>query len=133
MQRTWGGFYRASPVCDPGFLRKRAGPHLQDEDRRLSCHRYFFSMFSAATNGVLVAGPSPHTRMVAGSVLAPSKCTPLAQWITCVPAGIGTVASGSNLPPLPTHQVPEITMKKRSFGWKCGRLMLPGSQVSSIA
>ena len=93
----------------------------------------FFSIPSAATNGVLVAGPSPHTRIVAGSVFAPSKCTPFAQWITCVPAGIGTVASVSNLPPLPTHQVPESTMKKRSFGWKCGRLMLPGSQVSSIA
>jgi hypothetical protein len=32
----------------------------------------FFSIPSAATNGVLVAGPSPHTRIVAGSVFAPS-------------------------------------------------------------
>ena len=116
-------------VCARALLR----PPLKRGVSGGAAPRYFFSILSAATNGVLVAGPSPHTRIVAGSVFAPSKCTPLAQWITCVPAGIGTVASGSNLPPLPTHQVPESTMKKRSFGWKCGRLMWPGSQVSSIA
>src|SRR5262245_9560635 len=84
-------------------------------------------------NGVLVAGPSPHTRMVACSSLAPSKCTPLARWVTKLPAGIGTVAPGSNLGPEPTHQVPDTTMKKRSLGWKCGRLMLPGSHCRSTA
>ena len=35
--------------------------------------------------------------------------------------------SGSNFSPVPIHQVPEITTKKRSLGWKCGRLMFPGS------
>ena len=38
-------------------------------------------------------------------------------------------AAGSKFSPVPIHQVPEITTKKRSCGWKCGRLMLPGSHL----
>ena len=53
--------------------------------------------------------------------------------MTWLPAGIGTVALGSKVGPEPTHQVPETTMKKRSLGWKCGRLMLPGSHCRSTA
>ena len=41
------------------------------------CHLAF-----AAGTGVLVAGPSPQTRIVACSFLAPSKWTPLAKWVT---------------------------------------------------
>ena len=33
--------------------------------------------------------------------------------MTKLPAGIGTVASGSNLAPVPTDQVPEITVMNR--------------------
>ena len=41
-------------------------------------------------------------------------------------AGIGTVRSGSNAPPAPTHHVPETTVMKRSFECECGRLIAPG-------
>jgi len=44
--------------------------------------------------------------------------------------GAGTVLSGSNTSPVPIHQVPDRTAKKRSFGWKCGRLMLPGNHFT---
>src|SRR5215510_8180156 len=73
-------------------------------------------LLAAGAKGVLVAGPSPHTRMVACSSLAPSKCTPLAKWVTELPAGMGTVAFASKVGPAPTHQVPETTMKCRSLG-----------------
>ncbi len=49
--------------------------------------------------------------------------------MTWLPAGIGTVVSGLNSGPDPTHQVPDTTMKKRSLGWKCGRLILPGQPL----
>jgi hypothetical protein len=39
------------------------------------------------------------------------------------------VLFGSKVSPVPTHQVPEMTAKNRSWGWKCGRLMLPGSHL----
>ena len=35
----------------------------------------------------------------------------------------GTVLSGSNFGPVPTHQVPEMTVMKRSLGCQCGWLM----------
>jgi hypothetical protein len=35
--------------------------------------------------------------------------------VTKLPAGIGTVASGYNLVPVPTHEVPEITVMNRSL------------------
>jgi len=44
--------------------------------------------------------------------------------------GTGTVLAGSNLSPVPTHHVPEMTTIRRSFWWKCGRLMFPGSHFT---
>src|SRR5262249_51585566 len=42
---------------------------------------------------------------------------------------MGTVLSGSNLPPVPTHQVPESTVMNRSLGWKWGRLIWCGPHL----
>src|ERR1700750_2917314 len=77
--------------------------------------------FSSAA--VEVPGPSPTISRTASSSLAPSQCTCLPKCVTKLPAGIGTLeCSGSHLAPEPTHHVPEITVIKRSLGWKCGWL-----------
>src|SRR6266705_3521027 len=78
---------------------------------------------------LLIAGPSIKTfavwfapcpvttRRIGGyPSLAPSQCTCLAKCVTNDPVGIGTVSLGSNLLPVATHQVPLITVMKRSFG-----------------
>ena len=70
----------------------------------------------AATNGVVVAGPSPTIRRTASVSLAPSQCTCFPKWVTKDPAGMGTLAFGSKSGPLPTHHVPDSTVMKRSFG-----------------
>ena len=49
--------------------------------------------------------------------------------MTSLPAGAGTVLYGSNFSPVPIHHVPTMTTKKRSFGWKWGRLMFPGNHL----
>src|SRR5579862_8027640 len=45
---------------------------------------------------------------------------------------MGEVLSGSYFGPQPTHQVPERTVTRRSFGWKCGRLMLCGAHLTMM-
>src|SRR5215475_6833267 len=89
---------------------------LRDEGRR----------YCASSTRVRVAGPSPTMSTHASSSLAPSQCTCLAKWVTNEPVGIGTMLLVSNLLPVATHQVPFTTVMKRSLGWKCGRLKLPG-------
>src|SRR5580704_8359169 len=42
---------------------------------------------------------------------------------------MGVVLSGSYLEPVPTHHVPEITVMKRSLGWKWGWLMWCGCHL----
>src|SRR5229473_5335166 len=87
-----------------------------------SCKYAYF----ASSTRVRVAGPSPTMISQASSSLAPSQCTCLAKCVTNEPVGMATVRLGSNLLPVATHQVPLITVMKRSLGWKCGRLKLPG-------
>src|SRR5436309_4341281 len=82
--------------------------------------------YFASSTRVEVAGPSPTMISQASSSFAPSQCTCFAKWVTNEPVGMATVRLGSNLLPVVTHQVPLITVMKRSFGWKCGRLKLPG-------
>jgi cytochrome c len=66
----------------PGTLMSL--PPLRNEQERADLIAYLLSRRRAAyfgcgiASGVDVAGPSPQTRMVACSSLAPSKCTPLA-------------------------------------------------------
>src|SRR2546429_516743 len=50
---------------------------------------------------VLVPGPSPKIKSEASSSLAPSQCACLPKWVTNVPAGNGTLLSGSKFVPLP--------------------------------
>src|SRR6266849_9745907 len=96
-------------------------------DRRGVCHREPGSgAYFASSTRVRVAGPSPTMISQASSSLAPSQCTCLAKCVTNEPVGMATVRLGSNLLPVATHQVPLITVMKRSLGWKCGRLKLPG-------
>src|ERR1700754_795541 len=84
----------------------------------------FRAYFSSAA--VEVAGPSPMISRMASSSLAPSQCTCLPKCVTKLPAGMGTILSLSALLPVATHQVPLTTVMKRSLGWKCGLLKLPG-------
>src|SRR6266853_3124971 len=96
-------------------------------DRGGACHREPGSgAYFASSTRVRVAGPSPTMISQASSSFAPSQCTCLAKCVTKEPVGMGTVRPGSNLLPVATHHVPLITVMKRSFGWKCGRLKLPG-------
>src|SRR5215510_2835347 len=82
--------------------------------------------YLASSTSVSVPGPSPTMRTQASSSLAPSQCTCLPKCVTKLPLGMGTILSLSTLLPVATHHVPLTTVMKRSLGWKCGLLKLPG-------
>src|SRR5438045_308492 len=129
----------ASGGAAPSEARAKAAPIMLERmhgariDISSAVRWPFVLFYFASSTRVVVAGPSPTISRIASSSLAPSQCTCLPKWVTKVPAGIATVWLVSNLLPEPTHQVPLITVMKRSLGWKCGRLKLPGSHLVRTA
>src|SRR5262249_14966261 len=116
---------------------RRGGGALEHDQRRIADgvddsvpSLHFFKAAQrvgpASSTSVSVPGPSPTMMTQASSSLAPSQCTCLPKCVTKLPLGMGTILSLSTLLPVATHQVPLTTVMKRSLGWKCGLLKLPG-------
>src|SRR3954447_1940304 len=102
------------------------GPNLRLRNTEHSVAWARSRSYFASSTRVSVPGPSPTMSTQASSSLAPSQCTCLPKCVTKLPAGMGTILSLSALLPVATHQVPLTTVMKRSLGWKCGLLKLPG-------
>src|SRR6266478_3627779 len=103
-----------------GLIAARAATCLRHDPRAI------LASYLASSTSVSVPGPSPTMRTQASSSLAPSQCTCLPKCVTKLPLGMGTILSLSTLLPVATHHVPLTTVMKRSLGWKCGLLKLPG-------